>query len=90
VYAPFIVDDPQEPGENEHEWIVVLDDWIDGVGNSPEQILADLQAAGCSSDGGDVTYPLYLVNGRTEADPFGVVVAWGPPRGQRHERRRKS
>ena len=46
LYAPFIIDDPDEPGDYDHEWVLVLDDWTDGVGPSPEQILADLQAAG--------------------------------------------
>jgi FtsP/CotA-like multicopper oxidase with cupredoxin domain len=49
LYAPFIVDDPAEPGGYDAEWVVVLDDWTDGVGPSPEQILANLQAAGGSA-----------------------------------------
>lgn len=51
LYAPFIVDDPAEPGAYDHEWIVVLDDWTDGVGPSPEQLLADLQSTGRSGTG---------------------------------------
>ena len=39
LYAPFIIDDPDEPGDYDHEWVIVLDDWTDGVGPSPEQIL---------------------------------------------------
>lgn len=85
LYAPFIVDDPREPGAYDAEWIVVLDDWTDGVGPSPEQHLARLQADGGDGghgmmgmsgmgpdgvmDGGDVTYPFFLVNGRTPNDP---------------------
>ena len=82
LYAPFIIDDPDEPGAYDHEWVIVLDDWTDGVGPSPEQILADLKAAGgngsmmggmgggmMGADGGDVAYPLFLVNGRTATDP---------------------
>ena len=38
LYLPVIVDDPNEPGEYDAEWIVVLDDWTDGVGKRPEQI----------------------------------------------------
>lgn len=53
LYAPFIVDDPDEPGRYDAEWIVVLDDWTDGVGPSPERILSDLRAAGgTGTDGG--------------------------------------
>lgn len=94
LYAPFIIDDPHEPGGYDHEWILVLDDWTDGVGKSPEQIFADLRAGtsnrstgstgmggmtmgasggmgggAMTGDGGDVTYPLYLINGRSRADP---------------------
>lgn len=78
LYAPFIVDDPREPGGYDAEWILVLDDWTDSVGPTPEQILANLRSSnrsggmgdmGDMGDSGDVTYPLYLVNGRVPADP---------------------
>lgn len=88
LYAPFIVGDPHESGDYDVEWVLVLDDWTDGVGPSPEQILARLKREGGSSggmgrmggmshgssggmggDSGDVTYPLYLVNGRVTHDP---------------------
>ncbi len=84
LYAPFIIDDPREPGDYDAEWIIVLDDWTDGVGQTPDQIYAELVAAGqdadsgmgmgmgqsgMMADGGDVTYPLYLINGRPDNDP---------------------
>ena len=87
LYAPLIVEDPAEPGRYDREYVVVLDDWLDGVGASPEQTLEDLQAglgahAGHGGHGGgggpattggdflggqhagDVSYPIYLMNGR--------------------------
>ncbi|HEX2192002.1 MAG TPA: multicopper oxidase family protein [Acidimicrobiales bacterium] len=88
LYAPLIVEDPAEPGRYDREYVVVLDDWIDGVGASPEQTLADLRAGrgghaahaghGGGDDepamsggdflggqhSGDVTYPIYVLNGR--------------------------
>jgi FtsP/CotA-like multicopper oxidase with cupredoxin domain len=85
LYAPFIVDDPSDPGDYDREWIVVLDDWTDGVGPSPERLLADLQAStgtgmmgmggmgGMGRDGGDIAYPLYLINGRATTDPDTLV-----------------
>ncbi len=87
LYAPFIVDDPAEPGDYDAEWIVVLDDWTDGLGASPDQILADLRSRrgpmmgmhGGGSAWGDVAYPAYLINGRTPQDPS--VLRAGP--GQR-------
>ena len=48
LYAPFIVDDPAEPGRYDQEWVIVLDDWTDGVGPSPEQIYEQLTSAGSS------------------------------------------
>ncbi len=93
LYAPFIIDDPREPGGYDLEWIVVLDDWTDGVGPSPDENLAKLRAAGgpangngggmmggmggmgggmggmMSADGGDVSYPMFLINGRATTDP---------------------
>ena len=50
LYAPLIVDDPHEPGDYDDEWIVVLDDWTDGIGPSPDQILAGL--LGTAGSGG--------------------------------------
>ena len=32
LYGPLIVEDPAEPAGYEHDWTVVLDDWIDGTG----------------------------------------------------------
>jgi len=85
LYAPFIIDAPDEPGRYDLEWVVTLDDWTDGVGKTPEQLLADLVDAGrdgngmghmgmgmggmSGMDGGDVDYPLYLVNGHAPQDP---------------------
>jgi FtsP/CotA-like multicopper oxidase with cupredoxin domain len=46
LYGVLVVDDPAEPGRYDQEWIVVLDDWVDGTGRTPDQVLADLQQAG--------------------------------------------
>lgn len=88
LYAPFIVDDPQEATKYEREWILILDDWTDGVGKNPDEILAELMKGngaassdmggmdmggmdmgGMDMDSGDVTYPMYLINGRPSNDP---------------------
>ena len=42
IYLPVIVDDPSEPGRYDAEWIVMFDDWTDGVGKSPHEIYNDL------------------------------------------------
>jgi len=46
LYLPLIIDDPKAPANYDAEWIVMLDDWTDGVGKSPQQILDDLKANG--------------------------------------------
>ncbi|MFI6864912.1 multicopper oxidase family protein [Streptomyces sp. NPDC050421] len=43
LYAPLIVDDPKEPLSYDREWVVVLDDWVDGVdGSTPDAVLQEL------------------------------------------------
>ncbi|MFF7754585.1 multicopper oxidase family protein [Streptomyces sp. NPDC007971] len=44
LYAPLIVDDPREPLKYDKEWILVLDDWLDGIdGSTPDAVLAQLK-----------------------------------------------
>lgn len=42
LYLPVIVDDPTDTGAYDAEWIVVLDDWTDGIGKTPQQIFDTL------------------------------------------------
>ncbi|WP_426568681.1 multicopper oxidase family protein [Streptomyces canus] len=43
LYAPLIVEDPKEPLSYDKEWVVVLDDWLDGVqGSTPDGVLDEL------------------------------------------------
>src|SRR6266567_9375148 len=44
LYGPLIVEDPAEPAAYDHDWTVVLDDWIDGTGYTPNQVLAALRS----------------------------------------------
>src|SRR5262249_22786582 len=84
LYGPLIVEDPNERVDYDDELVVVLDDWIDGTGKTPDQVLEDLKKAGMKpmgsdpgvtpttplgTDGGDVTYPYFLINGRVPTDP---------------------
>ena len=43
LYGPLIVEDPAEPADYDHDWTVVLDDWIDGTGYTPNQVLDALR-----------------------------------------------
>jgi FtsP/CotA-like multicopper oxidase with cupredoxin domain len=46
LYGVLVVDDPAEPGAYDAEWILVLDDWVDGTGRTPDQVLASLTSMG--------------------------------------------
>jgi FtsP/CotA-like multicopper oxidase with cupredoxin domain len=78
LYGPLIVEDPAEPAAYDHDWTVILDDWIDGTGYTPDHVLAALRGGmsgmtGMSpllgGDAGDVRYPYYLINGRVPTAP---------------------
>jgi FtsP/CotA-like multicopper oxidase with cupredoxin domain len=85
MYGPLIIEDPDDGKDYDDELVVVLDDWIDGTGTTPDQVLENLQKTGMKpmnmggpmtsptnpvgDDGGDVVYPYYLTNGRTTKDP---------------------
>ena len=72
-----LVDDPDEPGRYDQDWVLVLDDWLDGVDGSPESTLDRLRSSAGGMGGGgmgammggglDIDYPHYLVNGRVPA-----------------------
>ena len=52
LYLPLIIDDPKAPNNYDAEWIIMLDDWTDGVGKSPQQIFDDLKKNGMGAMGG--------------------------------------
>ncbi|MFJ3169268.1 multicopper oxidase family protein [Streptomyces roseus] len=43
LYAPLIVEDPKEPLAYDDEWVVLLDDWVDGVTGTPDEVFAELK-----------------------------------------------
>ncbi|MFJ7333161.1 multicopper oxidase family protein [Streptomyces sp. NPDC101110] len=43
LYAPLIVQDPREPLSYDEEWVIVLDDWLDGVTGTPDEAFAELR-----------------------------------------------
>ena len=88
LYGPLIIEDPREKADYDDELVIVVDDWIDGTGTNPDQVLANLRKTGMkpmgpggmgmsptsplADDGGDVTYPYFVINGRVPADPHVV------------------
>ncbi|MFI6467932.1 multicopper oxidase family protein [Streptomyces sp. NPDC050538] len=43
LYAPLIVEDPKEPLSYDDEWVVLLDDWLDGATGTPDEVFAELK-----------------------------------------------
>ncbi|MBU3995855.1 MAG: multicopper oxidase family protein, partial [Actinobacteria bacterium] len=43
LYGALIIDDPNEPLAYDEEWVVVFDDWLDGVTATPPEVLEDLR-----------------------------------------------
>ncbi len=92
LYGPLIVEPRKEDLDYDREYALMLDDWLDGVSGTPEDVLGQLQSTGGGMGGGmmggmggganpsgDLPYPLYLVNGRAAEDPETL----GVRRGQR-------
>jgi len=52
LYAPLIVEDPEAPVAYDRDYPVLLDDWIDGTGMTPDDVLARLKASGGQMSGG--------------------------------------
>lgn len=48
LYAPLIVEDPNDPIASDVDVTLMLDDWLDGYGRTPEQVLDELQGSGSS------------------------------------------
>ena len=86
LLAPLIIEDPDDGVDADVEYVVMLDDWIDGVDTTPDDELAMLTDMGLGmdemgsmpmatspllgGDAGDVTYPYHLLNGRPIDDPL--------------------
>ena len=51
LYGPLIIEDPTERGNYDDELVLVLDDWIDGTGTTPPQVLDNLKKTGMPSMG---------------------------------------
>lgn len=94
LYAPVIIEDPADGADYDDELTLVIDDWLDGTGTNPNAVFENLRRTGMKPmepggpgvsatmplgrDGGDVTYPYFLINGRVPTDPR--VVDYPPGR----------
>ncbi len=46
LYAPLIVEDPNDPVAADVDVTLMLDDWLDGYGRTQQEVLAELQTSG--------------------------------------------
>lgn len=46
LYAPLIVEDPEDGADYDSELVIVLDDWLDGVDRTPDEALDELKRNG--------------------------------------------
>jgi FtsP/CotA-like multicopper oxidase with cupredoxin domain len=84
-----IIEDPAAKVDYDDELVIVLDDWIDGTGTTPDEVFVNLQKNGMKpmamkpgggvtpttplgEDGGDVTYPYFILNGKLPKDAAAV------------------
>lgn len=51
LMGPLIIEDPSEPLNYDHDVALVLDDWTDGLSDSPNQILSRLSSNGMKNMG---------------------------------------
>ena len=54
LYGALLVDEAADPGGYDVDWTVVLDDWVDGTGRTPDQVLKGLTAVASGTDHGSM------------------------------------
>lgn len=73
LYGPLIVEDPHEPLVYDEEWVVVLDDWLDGVTGTPDEVYAELKKGMSGMDGMSMGTP----TATSSPSPSGSGMAMG-------------
>lgn len=46
LYAPFVIDDPDEHVDADADYVIMLDDWLDGTGTTPQAEYERIRSAG--------------------------------------------
>ena len=77
LLGALVIEDPHEPLDYDEEHVLVLDDWTDGIGTTPDQVLDDLRRkgmgsmSGMSSSGGGMGGMSTSGMGVSATDPLG-------------------
>lgn len=56
LFGALIIDDPVEPLAYDEEWVVILDDWMDGVTGTPDDVLEELRGGMGGMMGGGASH----------------------------------
>ncbi len=75
LYAPLIVEDPKETLAYDDEWVVLLDDWVDGVTGTPDEVFAELKQGMGGMEGHDMGDMGGMDMGGDSASPSASVSA---------------
>ena len=68
LYGALIVEDPKEPLAYDEEWVVILDDWLDGVTATPPEVFAELsKGMGDAGEMGGMRMGNILMGAKSEA-----------------------
>jgi FtsP/CotA-like multicopper oxidase with cupredoxin domain len=67
LYGALVIEDPNEPLSYDQEWVIILDDWLDGVTGTPDDVLAELSMGmGAGMSGMDMGMK-YMLTGSNSA-----------------------
>ncbi|AOY70815.1 Multicopper oxidase with three cupredoxin domains (includes cell division protein FtsP and spore coat protein CotA) [Arthrobacter subterraneus] len=53
LYGALVIEDPKEALSYDQEWVIILDDWLDGITGTPEEALEEL-SMGMDMSGGNM------------------------------------
>lgn len=77
LYGPLIIEDPDDATGAETEFVIVLDDWLDGLGTTPDEVLTALNPALSGHAGHAMTPDATMTPGHvmTPAPPSSAATA---------------
>ena len=85
LYAPLIVEDPREPLSYDDEWVVLLDDWVDGITGTPDEVFAEvgqgmggMDTGGSSSSSGMEGHDMHDMGGMEMGDSVSPSASASP------------